>query len=107
LADRTNDHHSLDVAWSALNGYFADARVRGQFHGEEYSTIYWRWCTIPIYIAGRIAEKRGVAHIVAQVDQWLQDFILINTLAALPSTKYFGSKWCLDHGGTFMGIQRW
>jgi hypothetical protein len=104
LADRTNDKPSLNEAWEALDGYFAHCRVKGQFSGEEYSTIYWRWIVIPIWICGRIAEKRGVAHIAAQVDQWLQDFILLNTLSALPSTKYFGSKWSSSRDKQLFGV---
>ena len=104
LADRTNDQQSLNEAWDALGGYFAHGRVHGQFHGEEYSTIYWRWIVIPIWIAGVIAEKRGVAHIAQQVDQWLQDFITMNTLSALPETKYFQSEHAKNPGQQLFGM---
>jgi hypothetical protein len=52
--------------------YFAYARVHGHMLGEEYSTIYWRWIVVPIWIAGRIAKKRGVLNISQQVDKWLR-----------------------------------
>jgi hypothetical protein len=104
LADRTNDQKDLNEAWNALGGYFAHGRVRSHFHGEEYSTIYWRWIVIPVWIAGRIAEKRGRADMVVQVDKWLQDFITLNALAALPSTHYVASEHSKYPGRNLFGM---
>jgi hypothetical protein len=104
LADRTNDADSLERAWTALNGYFAYARVHGHMLGEEYSTIYWRWIVVPIWIAGRIAKKRGVLNISQQVDKWLQDFVTVCALASLPELKYFQSEHAKNPGDQLFGM---
>jgi hypothetical protein len=104
ISDRTNDNAALNEAWIALDGYLNVAKDKCHFHGEEYSTIYWRWIILPIWISGRVARKRGRADLADRIDKWVQDFVVINALSALNSLHYIGSEYGGADGKVFKGM---
>jgi hypothetical protein len=83
-ADRRVDLAMLNKGFNAMHGYMAVTKAQGQFMGEEYSTIYWRWIVLPAQIARGVAARHGRHTLVAQIDKWVHDFLTINALGAWP-----------------------
>lgn len=103
-ADRKVDMAKLNKGFNALHGYFAATKKHGHFMGEEYSTIYWRWIVIPIQIATEVARRHGRNTLVDQAEQWLRDFIVINSLGAWPTLVFKQSEYSKTPGGKLFGI---
>ena len=75
MFDRSGNLNKLDKAFTALSGYFDHAKKHGQFHGEEYSTIYWRWIVLPVWIGWLVATKRGHLTTADKAAKWLTDYV--------------------------------
>lgn len=106
MYDRTGNVNGLNRCFKALSGYFEHAKKYGQFHGEEYSTIYWRWIVLPVWIGWLIATKRG-HNVASDAAKWLADYVTHCILGTFYTQGdwYYGG--CRTDNDIYVSQRKW